>query len=73
MGDFIDPVGYSWEVSISIHCVHVLYCIAALLMLVAMYTATYYNNFHHVWMEGYTTYYSLFTVEIFCSFRGLIM
>ena len=48
MGDFINPVGYSWEVSISIHCVHVLCCIAVLHMLVAKYTACLDGRIYHI-------------------------
>ena len=36
VGGFLFPLGYSWEVSISVHCVHVLCCIAALHVLVSV-------------------------------------
>ena len=57
MDDFVNPMGYSWEVSISIHYVHVLCCIATLHMLVSVVViASYtYYNFCHFWIDGYTT------------------
>ena len=43
MGDFVNPVGYSWEVSKSVHHAHVLCCIAALHMLVSVVAIASYK------------------------------